>query len=63
MILNRGLNINVELYLGGDGVHLYLAEENSSGCDYKVNNITDIGNLVKDYILNQGVLEDYDEEV
>ena len=61
MILNKGLTVNVELYLGPDGPHLYLAEENSSGCDYKVNNITEIGNLVKDYILNQGVLEEYGE--
>ena len=63
MILNKGLTVSVELYLGSDGVHMYLAEENSSGCDYKVDTIEEIGNLVKDYILNQNVLEDYDKEM
>lgn len=62
MVLNRRLVVNVELYNGSDGPHMYLAEENSSGCDYKINNITEIGNLFKDYILDEDALEDYDKE-
>ena len=53
----RELIINIEFYRGGDGDHIYIADDSSSGCDYKVCNVDDVLLRVKEYIINNGIME------
>jgi hypothetical protein len=52
------IDINIEFYDGPDGQHVYIAEENSSGCDYKVDNLKDVMVHIEEYIRNRRVFNE-----
>ena len=45
------MDITVELFKHDDGTQgVFISKENSSGCEYEVNDLDEIGNLVVCYI-------------
>ena len=56
--ISRETIVDIEFYKGGDGDHIHLGEVISSGCDYKIDNIDDVINIVKEYIINNGIMKE-----
>lgn len=43
-------NISVELFVKDDKQFVFIADDNSSGCEYEVKSFEDIGKRVAEYI-------------
>lgn len=45
-------NISVELFVENDKQFVFIADENSSGCKYPIEKLSDVGKRVNEYLEN-----------